>query len=108
MDKALFWCIKNAHDNMKGSKTIAFTDSPALYNQHDAEEYMVSSFYNSDNPSAPDGTKMARLVINGASEWKDLSTTMRVHCMRGRGAMDCRVDVTPERRNPRVPLAQWQ
>ncbi len=44
--------------------------SPLLFtiSQHDEEEYMEDYFYNSDDPSAPDGTKLARLVVHGASE----------------------------------------
>lgn len=77
MDKALlFRCIKDARSNMNRAKTMKLTYSLTLYDQHDyEEEYMEDSFYNSDDPSAPDGTKLARLVINEASEWKDLHTT---------------------------------
>ena len=69
MDKALlFWCIKDAHGNMNRAKTMTFTDSLTLYDRHDyEEEYTEDSFYNSDDPLAPDGTKLARLVINEAS-----------------------------------------
>ena len=40
--------------------------------------------------------KLSRLIIDRASEWKDLPTTKKVH--RERRAIDRRFDGTPERR----------
>jgi hypothetical protein len=96
----LFRCIKDAHDNMQGAKTMKFPDCLALYDQDDGEEHWTDGHdegeHNTDGYGVPDGTKLSRLIIDRASEWKDLPTTKKVH--RERRAIDRRFDGTPERR----------
>jgi hypothetical protein len=92
----LFQCIEDAHDNMKGENTMQFPDCLALYDQSDKEQYKVGSFHNTDGSCVPDGTKLAHLVIDRATEWKNLPTTKKVH--RRRNAINRHFDGTPERR----------
>ena len=92
----LFQCIEDAHDNMKGENTMQFPDCLALYDQSDEEQYKVGSFHNTDGSCVPDGTKLAHLVIDRATEWKNLPTTKKVH--RRRNAINRHFDGTPERR----------
>jgi hypothetical protein len=85
---------------MQGAKTMKFPDCLALYDQDDGEEHWTDGHgegeHNTDGHGVPDGTKLSRLIIDRASEWKDLPTTKKVH--RERRAIDRRFDGTPERR----------
>jgi hypothetical protein len=90
----LLQCIKDASDNMQGAETLRIPEDMALYNQSD-EEYDIT-FGNKDGQNVPDGTNLAQIVRERASEWKSLPSTKKVHRMRR--AIDRRFDGTPERR----------
>ncbi|KAL7539180.1 hypothetical protein ACHAXR_009069 [Thalassiosira sp. AJA248-18] len=91
-DALLLQCIKDASDNMSGAKTMKFPGT--LYDQSD--EGYDCTFGNKDGKGVPNVDKLAQLVKDRASEWKNLPTTKKVHRMR-RG-IDRRFDGSPDRR----------
>ncbi|KAL7552132.1 hypothetical protein ACHAWF_015341 [Thalassiosira exigua] len=87
-EATLLRCIKDASDN--NGYEVEF-DGP-LYDPGE----LYAGDTPKDEPGVPDAKALSLLVKNKASEWQSLSTTKKVHRMRG--AIDRRFDGTPERR----------